>query len=292
MAEIISKAILERIYPRRPEDSRKYDFGNLLVVGGSDYYSGAPALAALAAFAAGADMVRIAAPKRAADIIATFSPLLSTIPLEGRWLDAPDLCVLQEVAASMAAAAPGKCAVVIGGGIGRSPETMATVKEFVASCALPTVIDADAVRALADSPEIFAGKPLMITPHLREFYELTGNDVADKSDDAKAEIVANQAKSLGMTIVLKGKVDVISDGTRTALGRTGNALMTKGGTGDTLAGIAGALLARGVTLFESASAAAYINGIAGELAGAKLGESVTAMDLVNEIPNVLPKRKY
>jgi len=73
----VTRDLLQNIYPPRPSEVRKYDYGLLLVIGGSDFYSGAPALSALAAFKAGLDMVRIIAPKRAADIIASFSPLLA-----------------------------------------------------------------------------------------------------------------------------------------------------------------------------------------------------------------------
>jgi len=292
MVEIISKDILGKIYAKRAENSRKYDFGSLLVIGGSEYYSGAPALSALAAYAAGVDMVRIAAPKRASDIIATFSPILATTSLDGNRFNKSHLSILEEAVRSMAVVAPGRCAVVIGGGIGRSQDSMEAVREFIMATDIPMIVDADAVRALADNPELLAGKPLLLTPHAREFEALTGNCLDGKTDEEKTEIVTNQAKNLQVTIILKGKLDVISDGNCTVIGKTGNALMTKGGMGDTLAGIAGALVARGAGLFDAASAAAYINGAAGELAGGDRGESVTAMDLISQITNVLPKYKY
>lgn len=292
MIEAISKEILNQVYPIRPDSSRKYDFGNLLVIGGCDYYSGAPALSAFAAFNAGVDMVRIVAPKRASDIIAGFSPILATTALDGIHFNKSHLSVLEEIIFSMAAVAPGKCAVVIGGGIGRSQETMEAVNEFVAAVDIPIVVDADAMHALGGSLESLAGKPLLLTPHIREFEAMTGNGLSGETDEEKIEIVTNQAKCLGVTIALKGKTDIISDGERVAVGRTGNALMTKGGMGDTLAGIAGALLARGTSLFEAACAATYINGAAGELAGAVQGESVTAMDLIAQIKNVIPKHSY
>jgi len=97
----ISREILDKVYIKRPENSRKYDFGYLLVVGGADYYSGAPAMAALAAFAAGADMVRIVAPKRASDIIATFSPMLATTSLEGTRITGDHVSFLLEAIESI-----------------------------------------------------------------------------------------------------------------------------------------------------------------------------------------------
>ena len=294
MAKVtISKEILDKVYVKRPEDSRKYDFGYLLIVGGSEYYSGAPAMSALAAFAAGADMVRIVAPKRASDIIATFSPMLATTPLDGPRLTGDNVSALLEAVESIKLFSEGKCAVVIGGGIGRSKDTMEAVREFVGGLnGVPAVIDADAIRPLAESVELLKGKNLVFTPHAREFCTLTGNKCDGLSDEQLAELVQNQAANLGVGIILKGKTDFISDGVNVAHNVTGNPLMTKGGTGDTLAGLVGALLARGVNMFDAACAATYINVTAGDLAGERKGESVTAMDLIDEIPNVLPKYQY
>ena len=91
------------------------------------------------------------------------------------------------------------------------------------------------------------------------------------------------------TILLKGPTDIISNGNEIALNKTGSPFMTKGGTGDTLAGIAGALMARGISPFEAGQAAAYLNGLAGDLAGKKFGESLMTTDLIEEIPNVIKK---
>ena len=119
----VTKNILKNIYKPRPADVRKYDFGILIVIGGSEFYSGSPALSALAAFRAGVDMVRIIAPKRAADIIAGFSPNLAAYALEGSWLTKKHLATLISMTESAKVAARGNTAVVIGGGAGRTEET-------------------------------------------------------------------------------------------------------------------------------------------------------------------------
>ena len=115
----VTKDILKEIYKKRPPESKKYDFGLLTVIGGSEFYSGSPALSALAAFRAGVDMVRIIAPKRAADIIASFSPNLAAYPLEGNWLDKKHSATLISMVESAKAVSNGKTAVVIGGGAGK-----------------------------------------------------------------------------------------------------------------------------------------------------------------------------
>src|SRR3989338_1193693 len=90
----VTKDILKNIYKTRPSVVRKYDYGLLLVIGGSEFYSGSPALTALSAFKSGVDMVRIIAPKRAADIIASFSPNMASYPLDGDWLVKKHLATL------------------------------------------------------------------------------------------------------------------------------------------------------------------------------------------------------
>ena len=285
--EEVTKNILKNIYPARPATVRKYDFGLLSVIGGSDFYSGSPALSALAAFRAGADMVRIVAPKRAADIIASFSPILAAYPLEGKWLTKEHLAVLLSMTESAKQVSGGKTAAVIGGGMGRTAETQEAILEYLSQIGVPAVIDADAIHAIAKNPEIISGKNFLITPHTYEFFILTGREVYELTDEEKIKAVQEEADKLQTTILLKGKLDIISNGKETAVNRTGTSYMTGGGCGDTLAGICGALLARGVNIFEAGQAGAYINGKAGEIAAKKFGEAMTVNDLIEAIPEVL-----
>lgn len=285
----VTGSVLKDIYTKRPPSVRKYDYGLLLVIGGSEFYSGSPALSAMAAFRAGVDMVKIIAPKRAADIIASFSPDLAAYPLPGDWLTKEHLATLISMTESAKVVSRGKTAVVIGGGMGRSEETQEAILEYLSQVSVPVVIDADAIHALEKNPEIVKGKPFLITPHAFEFFILTGKEVYQLSDEEKIKIVQDEAQRLQTTILLKGPTDIISNGSEVALNKTGSPFMTKGGTGDTLAGIAGALMARGISPFEAGQAAAYINGLAGDLAAKKFGESLMATDLIEEIPNVIKK---
>jgi len=287
MIHQVSKTILKKVYKPRPKDAKKYDFGLLLVIGGSKFYSGSPALASLAAFSSGVDMVQVLAPKRAADIIASFSPNLAAYPLEGDWLEKKHLATLLTFSKSAELVAHGKAAVVIGGGLGRTEETQTAILEFLSQTSLPVVIDADAIYAVAKNPKVAKEKGFLFTPHGYEFFILTGKKVIGKSEKEKIEIVKTEAGRLGITILLKGKMDIISNGREIAINKTGNPYLTKGGTGDTLAGICGALMARGVDPFVAAQAAIYINGKAGEIAARKKKEGLLATDLIEAIPEVL-----
>jgi hydroxyethylthiazole kinase-like uncharacterized protein yjeF len=283
----VTKNVLKQVYKPRPADAKKYDFGLLVVIGGCEFYSGSPALAAMAAFRSGVDMVRVIAPQRAADIIASFSPNLAAYPLEGKWLEKRHLAILLSMTESAKEVSNEKTAVVIGGGIGRTKETQETILEYLSGVSVPVVIDADAIHALAKNPKVIADKNFLITPNSYEFYILTGKEVYNLSDEEKIKTVKSEADRLKTTILLKGKTDIISDGQEVAVDYGGTPYMAKGGCGDTLAGICGALMARGINAFETAQAGIYINDKAGELASKKLKESLTATDLIKAISEVL-----
>jgi len=149
------------------------------------------------------------------------------------------------------------------------------------------VIDADAIHVIVEKPGIVAGKPFVITPHSYEFMELTGKEIRELPQEEKIKLVQEEAARLQTTILFKANIDIISDGKEVILNRTGTPYMTIGGTGDSLAGIVGALLARGISPLEAAAAGAYINGKAGELASKKFKDSLIATDLLDEIPHVI-----
>lgn len=277
---IVNKSILKKVYKKRPKEAHKYDYGSLLIIGGSKLYSGCIGLAGLAAIAAyrtGVDLVTIAAPQRAADIIAKYSLDLITYPLKDDFLKKKHLKELLNLSKN-------KSAVVIGNGLGREKQTLKTTRLFLGRINLPCVIDADAIHAL--DKELIYNKPFVITPHANEFYILTKEKVKKKLVE-RIKQVKKFANKFKTTILLKGNVDIISNGKNIAINKTGCPELTVGGTGDTLAGILGSLIAQGNNLFDSACAAAYINGKAGELAAKKLGNSMMASDLINALPQAI-----
>lgn len=283
----VNAHILKEVYPQRPPEVKKYDYGLLLVIGGGEFYSGSPALVSLAGFRSGADMVRLIAPKRAADIIASFSPILAAFPLDNTHLLQQHLPTLITMTESARESAHEKVAVVIGGGMGRSQETQETIIEYLSQINVPVVIDADAIHAIAKRLDVLAGKPFLVTPNTFELTLLGGKDVRPLEPDQRIEEVQAIAQKLQTTILLKSKTDIITNETDVALNETGSPYMSIGGAGDTLAGIAGALLARGIDPFLAAQAAAYINGKAGEAAAKIYKESLVATDLIDAIKDVI-----
>ena len=266
--------------PRLPE-SRKGDFGRLLIVGGSETYTGAPFLAASAAFRAGVDLAYVAAPEKTAYSISSLDPNIITIKLKGTYLKAK---CLEKISRYLDSAT----AVLVGPGLGIEDETKDAVNQIITSVeklGKPLLLDADGIKAFAEAPHSLP-VPSVITPHSGEYRILTGKDLPHPFE-AKIERVKKAASRFSTVLLLKGNVDVVSDGKRVKLNYSGNPGMTVGGTGDVLAGIVGAFLAQGADPFEAAVAGAFINGAAGDFVELEKGHHMVATDLLDQIPRIM-----
>jgi hydroxyethylthiazole kinase-like uncharacterized protein yjeF len=266
--------------PRRSE-SHKGDFGRLMVIGGSETFSGAPTLVAIAALRTGVDLAYVAAPEKTAYAISSLSPDLITIKLEGKHLNPQNLTTLRPYIET-------SNAIAVGPGLGLNAETGKAVKaviEAAEQAGKPLLLDADGLKAFAKFKRRLK-VPLVLTPHAGEYAILTGKKPPEAVAEKTLEVQKAAAK-LGAVILLKGAVDVISDGRRVKLNFTGNPGMTVGGTGDVLSGIVGAFLAQQVEPFEAAVAGAFVNGAAGDFVYAQRGAHMVASDLINWIPGVL-----
>jgi len=265
----------------RPFKSHKGDFGRLLVIGGSETFSGAPALVALAALRTGVDLTYIAAPAKTASALSSISPNLITIKLEGEHLNPSNVSALRAYIET-------SNAVVLGPGLGLHSETREFVKAIVRvveSASRPLLLDADGLKVFAEFQESLS-IPLVLTPHAGEFAILTGKRLPDNSIDCVSE-VQKIATKLEAVILLKGPTDIICDGKGFKLNFTGNPGMTVGGTGDVLSGIVGAFLAQQIDPFKAAVAGAFVNGSAGDFVFEEKGYHMVATDLLERIPSVL-----
>ncbi len=258
----------------RNPDSRKGDNGRLLVVGGSIRYFGAPALVSLAALRAGTDLVYTLVPKAIAPTVASYSPDLIVWGYEGEFLNRKALALVKELGVKA-------YALVIGNGLSNSPSVMKATQSVLDIWKKPAVIDADPIGRVK-----LKSNSVVYTPHDGEFLRLTGRE-APKEIEKRKRVVQNEAARLEVTILLKGPVDVISNGEETYLNETGNAAMTCGGTGDVLAGLVGAFLSQGYSPVEAARIGAYVNGLAGDQAVKDLGYSMRASDLLGHIGKVM-----
>ena len=265
----------------RPPESHKGDFGRLLIIGGSETFSGAPTLAALAALRTGVDLVYIAAPRETAYAISSISPDLITLKLEGDHLNRENLPVVRRFLEKATA-------VVIGPGLGLHKETQEAVNDLVKDAEnrkLPMLLDADGLKAFAESKRRL-GTSAVLTPHTGEYRILTGKSLPESLEE-RAEMVQKTAQDLDAVLLVKAHTDIISDGYRTKMNFTGNPGMTVGGTGDVLSGVVGAFLAQGIEPFEAAVAGAFINGAAGDFVKAEKGCHMVASDLLEWIPKII-----
>jgi len=212
--------------------------------------------------------------------VASYSPDLITAPCATAF---PDPKVARELLTRADS-------LIIGCGVTRTRAAHAALLSIIKDCKVPIVADAESLHALASKPNATDRKRILLTPNAGEFQVLTGR-AWPSSRTERATAARSLARQYNATVVVKGAEDFISDGTRTHIDHAGSPYMTKGGYGDLLAGVEGALLARGRTPFESAKAAAYIVGRAGEMTSKKLGESMLASDVLEQLHVIIRSRR-
>ncbi len=269
------------LWKPRPATAHKGDYGRLLIIGGSENFTGAPAFSALAATKCGTDLVYVASPAKTSDIIASYSPDLITVKLPGDHLN---LRALPELSKWIATAD----AIVLGPGIGLHDETVDTVKKLISELGdqtKPMVLDADALKIFGRSRRRLKN-PTVLTPHQGEFAQVLQRKISPDTQ-LRQEAAKQLATETGAVVVLKGDLDIIADATRLKMNRTGNPYMTVGGTGDVLTGIIGAFLAQKVEPFKAAAAGAFLNGLAGDMLMREKGPTVTPLALVDHIPRAI-----
>jgi ADP-dependent NAD(P)H-hydrate dehydratase / NAD(P)H-hydrate epimerase len=271
-------------YPHPDPASHKGQNGVVLVIGGGPY-TGAPALAGLAALRTGADLAFIVTPKRSWQVISSYSPNLIVRHLTSDVLVQEDFAVIADLL-------PRVDTVIIGPGLGSDPQTVqatGSILQELYKQDRPMVVDADAIASFREHPPDSRHCPIVVTPHAGEFTKLTG-EVLPSDIPGRIERVQNHAQRLGIVICLKGQTDIVSDGATTRLNRVHNVGMSVGGTGDVLTGVIGAMMSKRVSPLEAARAGLFLNGAAGNEVFAKKSYGLLATDLIDEIPSIL--RKY
>lgn len=297
--EYIGPGELSTYYPKPKKDSHKGENGRLMIVGGGPYY-GAPALSSFAAQRTGVDLIYLATTRKVARAITSYSPLLikpdrmakdvaklsPTLIVkelnDENHLVSNDIKIIEKLIDKTDA-------LLIGPGIGSENETFKAVEKIISlfvKIDKPIVIDADAIEVIGNNPDLIKNSKAVITPHTGEFKDLTGIKLPKDLAERKKK-VEKWAQKLGVTILLKGPTDIISNGKETKLNNIHNESMTVGGTGDVLAGIVGALLSKGVDPYNAARVGIFINGAAGNFAFKKRSYGLIATDIIDAIPEVL-----
>jgi NAD(P)H-hydrate epimerase len=268
--DLLVAADVKPLLPRRRPTAHKGDFGHLLIVAGSEGYTGAPVLCAHAAARAGAGLVTLAVPRAIYSIVAAnCPPEIMPQPLQFEQLDAAFLSAFD--------------AVAVGPGLGQRAETQKTVEKLVAGGALPMVIDADALNAVAQDVAVLkkSKSPIVLTPHPGEMGRLIGK-TAKEVQAHRWDIAQVFAQEHGVVTVLKGAGTVVADKSgKLWINSTGNPGMAKGGMGDALTGMIGAFLAQGLSALDAARVGVFLHGLAGDVARERYGEqALLAGDLI------------
>ncbi|QQG49112.1 MAG: NAD(P)H-hydrate dehydratase [archaeon] len=270
----IDREFVARVIPPRLLKSHKRMNGTVCVLGGNWLYHGAPYLCSMGALRSGVDLVYTAVPAKVAPSIRSLSPDLIVVPL-------PDGKLTRGSVSKLLSWTKGVDCFAVGPGLGpQRAGAIATALLQLKSASTSMVLDADALRA-----EVLGvlGRGTLVTPHAGEFSRLFGVELPDELS-GRVKTAEKCAKQSGLTVLLKGPADVITDGDRTALNETHSPAMTVGGTGDVLTGLCAGLLAKGVPSFEAACASAFINGSAGAEAARELGLHIAASDVLSRIP--------
>ena len=278
MAVEITEEFVWQNIPRRPRDSHKGTFGSVLAVAGSAFYRGAALLAAEGALRTGAGIVTLASVEPVVSAAAARLPECCLCPCragaEGG-ISPENVPLLRRQKATVLLLGPG-----LGGtaqSAARAAETQALVQQLLPGFAGSAVLDADGLNAAAQLLPYFGTVPhptgeLILTPHPGEMSRLTGLSMAEINED-RVEIALQYAKAWNAVVALKGAGTVVAapDG-RCCVNTTGNPGLSRGGSGDALAGMTAALLACGLPAYEAAACAVYLHGAAADRAAALRGE--------------------
>ena len=276
---ILSATTIANFIAPRKSTSRKGENGIVLVVGGSYIYHGAPILSSLAALRSGTDLVYTSVPKINVASTRSISPNLIVIPLVDQKL------TLGAVKKLVGALPRNLHSATIGMGLAIQEKN--SLLHLVKSLLDRDVrLSLDASALIPEVLPILANKNVVVTPHAGEFKRLFGEILSDSTSE-RINLVEQNALKYGITILLKGPTDVISDGNMTYLCEKNTPAMTVGGTGDVLSGLVAGLLSNNRNCLESAAAASFICSLAGKEIQSKLGLHITSMDLIDELPNVM-----
>jgi hydroxyethylthiazole kinase-like uncharacterized protein yjeF len=256
-------------------ESDKYRRGVLGVVAGSDAYPGAALLSVGGALLTGVGMVRFVGTYGPAHVVRLRRPE----------------AVVTEIAAGDAGAMIGAGRVqawVVGPGIGTGSEARALVEAALASD-VPVLLDADALTIVAAEASMLSGRvaPTLLTPHAGELARLTGGD-REQIEANRLAAVRDAASSLGVTVLLKGSTTLVAEPSgQIRINTVATSYLATAGSGDVLSGVCGSLLAGGLSTLEAGAVGAFLHGLAGLTASGDPAAPITAMDVIDAIPEAI-----
>lgn len=263
-ARILNQEQVLSALPERNINAHKGDFGKVLLLCGSEGYTGAAALAAMGALRCGAGLVYLGVPRSiyAIEAVKLTEPIVFPLPDKEGMLSAQALPKILSMLSGMDA-------VLIGPGLGQSEGTRAVIRTILEEAKCPVVLDADGINGICRHMDILRERhyPTILTPHAGEFQRLGG----ELSDDRQAS-AESFAREYGCILLMKGHHTVITDGVECYVNQTGNPGMAVGGSGDILAGMITGLIGQGIKPLTAAACGAWLHGAAGDLCAEKMGQ--------------------
>lgn len=279
--EQLSRQYLKNILPKRKRDAQKGDFGRLLCITGSESMPGACKLSTEAALRCGAGLVTVATAEKNINRLAGILPEAMWRGLKteenGFFFGIGNTPRFKDLDNRIQA-------LLIGPGIGRTEEVKDLVTNAILYFKVPTVIDADALWCLKDDQCLFSMEEnVVITPHPGEMSYLTGLSVSQIQQD-RWKTAMDYVKDFNGTLVLKGAGTIIANDRKACINPTGNPGMSRGGSGDVLAGMIAAFLAQGLSCYDASCLAVYLHGLAGDLAAQELTEyAMLPSDIISHL---------
>jgi len=268
--------------PVRPKWAHKKSFGEVLIIGGSKQYLGAPILSALGALKSGTGVVKILSTSDVCNIAISHDPSLICYKMEQF-----DLSYIKSIVESCSQ----KATVVVGPGWSQDnmPEKIAVLKFLINDINNPVIIDADGLNILSHNLELLKekshNKQVILTPHPGEFSRLVHFDAEQvKQNYTLAEEFSNYYEVI---TVLKDATTIVTDGKHTYFNISGNTSLSKAGSGDILSGIIASLISQGLEPFEAVKTGVYLFGLVGETIPNEGANS--SYDVVCKIPEIFSK---
>ena len=258
---LVEESDVRRALPARPPHAHKRSGGSVAVLAGSEATKGAALLCARGAGRMGGGYVTLGSTP---SVVAVASiPLPEILTRTVTDADVLDPVSLDELADVLERAD----AVAIGPGLGTGDAQEALVARVLREVDVPVVLDADALNVLDRDAAAARTAPAVMTPHPAELARLLGVDTADVVAD-RLRAARAAAERFGCVVVAKGHRTIVAEPGRAVVVPAGGPQLATAGTGDVLTGATASLLAVGVEPFTAAWCAAYVHGVAGDLAPA------------------------
>lgn len=278
-----NKSEVKDLFPKRRITAHKNTFGHVLCICGSRTMAGAPVLATSAALRSGAGLVTLAFPESLYNVVSGKITEALLMPLDENEEGTFSSGCLKKLIANL----DKYNAIVIGCGMGVNEDTKAVVREIVENANVPVIVDADGLNILAKDISILsrAKSKVIITPHIGEMQRLCKLE-KDLILTDKINVAQRFSKENGVYVVLKGANTVVAapDSKRVYINNTGNTGLSKGGSGDVLAGLIGGFLVQGFEFTDAITSAVFVHGYTGDIVSERTSRrGMLPSDVINEL---------